>query len=78
MRLIDLVDLQDRAAEVVTVLLVVAADRLGVVERQADLVLPERQRRGRIVGRKADIDAGFGEVHRGVQRARKADNSGRR
>jgi hypothetical protein len=29
-RLIDLVDLQDRAAEIVTVLLVAAADRLGV------------------------------------------------
>ncbi len=36
-RLIDLVDLQDRAAEIVTVLLVAAADRLGVVERQPDL-----------------------------------------
>ena len=40
-------------------LLVAAADRLGVVERQADLVLPECQRRRRIVGGKADIDARF-------------------
>ena len=66
-RLIDLVDLQDRAAEVVTVLLVAAADRLGVVERQPDLVLPERQRRRRVVGGKADVDAGFREFHRGFQ-----------
>ena len=62
-RFIDLVDLQDRTAEIVAVLLVAAADRLGVVERQADFVLPECQRRRRVVGGKADIDAGFGEVH---------------
>src|SRR5438128_2647663 len=62
-RLIDLVDLQHRAAEIVAMLLVAAADRLGVVERQADLVLPERQRGRRVVSGKADIDAGFCEIH---------------
>jgi hypothetical protein len=77
-RLIDLVDLQDRTAEVVAVLLVATADRLGVVERQTDLVLPERQRRRRVVGGKADVDARFREVHRGFQWTRGAVNSGRR
>jgi hypothetical protein len=38
-----------------------------MVERQADLVLPECQRRRRIVGGKADVDAGFGEVHLGLR-----------
>src|SRR5689334_14324424 len=46
-------------------LLVAAADRLGVIERQTDLVLPKRQRRRRMIGGKADIDAGFCQFHRG-------------
>ena len=68
-RLVDLVDLQDRAAEIVAVLLVPATDRLGVVERQADLVVPEGQRGRRVVGGKADVDAGFCEVHCGLRTA---------
>src|ERR1700709_287719 len=47
-RLINLIYFQDRTVEVVAVLLVAAADRLSVVERQADLVLPESERRRRV------------------------------
>src|SRR5437899_5537629 len=81
--LIDLIDFQDRATEIVAVLLVAAANRLRVVERQADLVLPERKCRRRIVGGKADVDARFCQLHGGSPkrpappRAR-PDYSGRR
>lgn len=65
----DMVDLQDRAHEVVAVLVEARANLQQVVEGQADIPLPERQHGRQGIGRKTDIDRGFRQPRRHLRKA---------
>ncbi len=58
-----MVHLQDRAVHVMAVLLYPAAYLAHVVVRQADGLLPEGELCLARVGKQADIEMGFGEIH---------------
>jgi hypothetical protein len=58
-----MIDLDDRAGGIVPILLLTAAKRKDVIERQSHLVLPKRQHAIEIVREKTNVDLLLCELH---------------
>ena len=58
-----MVELDDGALLIVSVLLLSAADRQHMIEANSGILLPEPQHRLQVVRRKSDIDDVFGQLH---------------